>query len=140
MKKPIKRKPAARNPPALDKAIVALDSVERKLVSLGAAISDIGDILANRYTQRGDIGNLIDEMGRALSDQIILLAKELPPNRHDGIIARLDQLERRVNLLEREATYTVRHVIEKPREENHDAGTETPSGRVDREEPHDPGA
>jgi len=70
----------------------------------------------------GDFKLALDRMGRSLSEQIQLLAKELPPNKHDALAMKLDQLERRLALLEREATYTVRHVIDtkKPMEENHE--------------------
>ena len=130
--KKARKKPAPKLSPDAARAVRALEDIERKLISQGAAIAGIGGMLANRYTQSSEIRPLIHEMGNALSDQIHLLVKCIPPNKGNVLEMRLEQLERRVALLEKEATYTVRHVIERPpsreetREQIYEASESTP--------------
>jgi hypothetical protein len=131
-KKPARKKPAPAPKPDLR---IELDVIEFKVDRLTKNVQLTHEmvrdmIAAPRHGAFHDFKMVVDQMGRSLSEQVHLLARELPPNKHDALMRKLDELERRVNLLEREATYTVRHVITKPMEENHDtdSGTETQSG------------
>lgn len=126
MKKPV-RKPAKKKPakpksdPTLSLISFRLGEILHDVNIVDQAIRDVSRDM-NRpppHSAFGDFKRAVDQMGRSLSEQIHLLAKELPPNKHDALMRQLEQLERRLALLEREATYTVRHVITKPMEENH---------------------
>ena len=123
--KPAKKKPA-KPKSVSDLALIAyrLGELMEDTRLINEAIRDVSRDIARppSHSAFGDFKLAVDRMGRSISEQIHLLAKELPPNKHDAMAMKLDQLERRVALLEREATYTVRHVIDtkKPTEENHD--------------------
>lgn len=119
MKKPVRKKPA-RKEPAINFKVMnqRINLVFGELNSIRGLVETLRASLVNRASDP-NLTRVIDQMGRGLSEQIQLLAKELPPNKHDALAMKLDQLERRLALLEREATYTVRHVISKPMEENH---------------------